>query len=165
MIPVSLHRIPPDGTLTVVGEVELSSLGPFDLEKAGVKAIGSLCYNLEVGLSGGGLFATGSFSIRVETTCVSCLEPFQYEIATQDFSLQRERDEFNSSELVDLTPEVREDIHLLLPMHPRCTLGGNKCSAQFPQRVVFSSKNSESRSVWAALDHLNPSQSHGSSKT
>lgn len=151
MIPVHLHHIPADGTLSLVGEVAVADLGPFGFEEAGVKPLGPLRYQLEVGLSEGGLFATGTVALLVRAACVSCLEPFEYEVATYEFAMQKE---LVGSELVDLTPEVREDIHLLLPMHPRCALGGNKCPAQFPQRVVPSSKNSEVRSVWAALDNI-----------
>jgi uncharacterized metal-binding protein YceD (DUF177 family) len=157
MIPVHLHQIPSNDTLSIIGEVGVSDLLPFEIEEAGVEPVGPLRYQLEVGLSGGGLFATGSFSLPVRAVCVSCLEAFEYEIATHEFAVQKEINELSGSELVDLTPEMREDIHLLLPMHPRCILGGNKCPAQFPQRDVPSSKNSETRSVWAALDNLNPS--------
>lgn len=149
MISVHLHQIPPGGTLSLRGEIPHADLGPLELESASIQAVGSLHYELEVGLSGGGLFATGKLALRIKATCVSCLEAFEYELQIPNFALQKE---LTGSELVDLTPEVREDIHLLLPMHPRCTLGGKQCPAQFPQRVVPSSPNSEVRSVWAALD-------------
>ena len=35
-------------------------------------------------------------------------------------------------ESVDLTPDMREDIHLALPAHPRCDADGSKiCPARF----------------------------------
>ncbi len=151
MIPIHLHQIPQNDTLSVAGEISVGELQPFSIEEAGMEPVGPLHYQLEVGLSDGGLFATGSWSVRLKATCVSCLEPFEYEVSNSEFGMQKE---LTGSELVDLTDEVREDIHLLLPMHPKCTLGGKKCPAQFPQRVVPSSKNSEVRSVWAALDNF-----------
>ena len=147
-IQVHLHHIPENDSLHLTGEADSVVL---DLEEAGIEAVGPLFYDLQVGLSDGGLFATGTLAQTMRMTCVGCLESFDWPFETQEFAIQKE---LSGSELVDLTPEVREDIHLLLPMHPRCTLGGNKCPAQFPQRVVPSSKNSEVRSVWAALDQL-----------
>ena len=151
-IKVHLQHIPANDLLHLTGEVNATTL---DLEEAGAHPAGPLQYELAVGLSDGGLFATGSWSLPLQATCVCCLEPFQYQLSNTEFALQKE---LAGSELVDLTPEVREDIHLLLPMHPKCNLGGKQCPAQFPQRVVPSSKDSEVRSVWAALDQLtNPS--------
>ena len=147
-ITVHLHHIPENDSLHLTGEASSAAL---DLEEAGIESVGPLFYDLQVGLSDGGLFATGTLSQTMKMTCVGCLEPFEWEFETKEFALQKELSE---SELVDLTPEVREDIHLLLPMHPRCTLGGNKCPAQFPQRLVPSSEISEVRSVWAALDNI-----------
>ncbi|MBM3857651.1 MAG: DUF177 domain-containing protein [Verrucomicrobia bacterium] len=154
MIAVHLHQIPPGETLSVMGEITGKELAVFGVEEAGAEPVDALRYALEIGVSGGGLFATGSWSLPIKVTCVSCLEPFEYEISSNEFALQKE---LTGAELVDLTDEIREDIHLVLPMHPKCALGGKKCPAQFPQRVVPSSTNSEVRSVWAALDQFNPS--------
>ncbi|MEI6416687.1 MAG: hypothetical protein WCO92_03090 [Verrucomicrobiota bacterium] len=147
-ITVHLHHIPENESLHLTGEANSVSL---DLEEAGIGAGGPLFYDLQVGISDGGLFATGTLSQTMRMTCVGCLEFFEWQFETKEFAMQKE---LSGSELVDLTPEVREDIHLLLPMHPRCTLGGNKCPAQFPQRLVPSSEISEIRSVWAALDNI-----------
>ena len=147
-IAVHLHHIPEHDLLHLRGEASAVVL---HLEEVEIEAVGPLFYDLQVGLSDSGLFATGTLSQTMRMTCVGCLESFEWQFTTQEFAMQKE---LAGSELVDLTPEVREDIHLLLPMHPRCTLGGNKCPAQFPQRVVPSSKKSEVRSIWAALDNI-----------
>jgi uncharacterized metal-binding protein YceD (DUF177 family) len=159
MIKIHLQQIPENETLHLYGEADPRCL---DLEEAESEAVGPLIYDLQVGVSGPGLFATGSLSQKVRMTCVACLEPFEYQIETTEFAMQRD---LEGSELVDLTEEVREDIHLLLPMHPRCDMGGNKkCSAQFPKSELSSRKNSEHRlvephseeksSIWSVLDHL-----------
>jgi hypothetical protein len=63
-------------------------------------------------------------------TCVSCLEAFEQDLDSDPFATQIE---LGGGESVDLTPEVREDIHLLLPAHPRCDQGGEKtCPAHYP---------------------------------
>lgn len=160
MIKVHLQQIPESGFLQLSGEADPACLG---LEEVEMAPAGPLFYHLEVGLSGGGLFATGSLSQKVKMTCVCCLESFEHEITTREFAMQRD---LEGAELVDLTSEVREDIQLLLPMHPRCDLGGNKkCSAPFPKSDAsfkrgsdcFKTQDSipsEVRSVWSALDNL-----------
>lgn len=159
MIKIHLQQVPENESLHVCGEADPICL---DLAEAEAEAVGPLFYDLHVGISGPGLFATGSLSQAVKMTCVACLEPFEYEVKTTEFAMQRD---LEGSELVDLTEEVREDIHLLLPMHPRCDMGGNKkCSAQFPKSDLDFRKDSEhcsvephseeKSSIWAVLDHL-----------
>ena len=157
---VHLRQIPAGGTLHLEGEEEATPLG---LEEAGAEPVGPLEYSLDVGLSEGGLFATGSIAQRVRMTCVACLEPFEREIVVDPFATQVE---LEGSELVDLTPEVREDIHLLLPAHPRCDHGGEKtCPAHFPagaRTTPLQTEMTARPAVWEALDQLNTPPSDGS---
>jgi len=119
---VHLRQIPEGDTLHIEGEESAEALG---LEEAGAAAVSPLRYSLDVGLSGGGLFATGHLGVRVRFQCVSCLEDFEREIVVDPFSLQMD---LPGGELIDLTPLAREDIHLTLPAHPRCdSNGGPKC--------------------------------------
>ena len=164
MIKIHLSQIPQNETLHLCQETDPLCLG---LEEAGVEAVGLLFYDLEIGVSGISFFATGSLVQNVRMTCVACLESFDHELKTTSFAMQRD---LAGSELVDLTEEVREDIHLLLPMHPRCDMGGNhQCSAQFPTSEFLKSdlrfrKDPEHRSVelhseekssiWSVLDQL-----------
>lgn len=156
MIQVHLNQIPQSGFLTLSGEEDPACL---DLHEAGMEPVGPLFYNLEVGISRGGLFATGTLSQKVRMTCVCCLEAFETLIETQTFATQQE---LQGSELVDLTSAIREDIQLLLPMHPRCEVGGNKkCSASFPKGDalrgsygVATHTPPPTHSVWSALDNL-----------
>ncbi|MCX7868761.1 MAG: DUF177 domain-containing protein, partial [Terrimicrobiaceae bacterium] len=119
------------------------------LEEAGVRAAGPLHYNLEAGLSGGGLFATGSLRLRVAMTCVVTLEVFEREIEVTDFAAQKELD---GREWVDLSEEIRDEIHLALPAHPR--------SAQAAERDGLRPGGSAlappASGAWKALDQLHP---------
>jgi uncharacterized metal-binding protein YceD (DUF177 family) len=149
---VHLLQIPKGDTLHLEGEEDSSAL---ELELAGAETIGPLHYSLDVGLSGGGLFVTGRLRQRVRMTCVSCLDSFEAEIISNPFAIQLE---LSGSESVDLTPEVREDMHLLLPAHPRCDQGGEKtCPARYPVAApAFPLQGERMRpAVWAALDKLN----------
>ena len=157
---VHLAQIPQGETLHLEGEEDAAPLG---LEAAGATPSGPLEYSLDVGLSDGGLFATGRLNVPVRMTCVSCLEPFDREIVSDPFALQME---LPGGELVDLTPEVREDIHLLLPAHPKCDQGGEKtCPARFPSGARTSPMPTEKAArpaIWQALDQLNTPPSDGS---
>lgn len=157
---VHLAQIPQGETLHLEGEEDAA---PLELEAAGAMPAGPLEYSLDIGLSDGGLFATGRLAVPVRMTCVSCLEPFEREVVSDPFALQME---LPGGELVDLTPEVREDIHLLLPAHPKCDQGGDKtCPARFPSGARTSPMPTEKAArpaIWQALDQLNTPPSDGS---
>ncbi|MFI0347589.1 MAG: YceD family protein [Chthoniobacterales bacterium] len=150
MLNIYLRHIPEGDTFHFEGEVDATLL---DLGDAGAKPIGPLHYDLQVGISEGGIFATGKLSQRVCMTCVGCLEDFEYEITTKEFAMQRELD---GREEVDLTPEVREDIQLLLPMHPKCDLSGNgQCPVKFSKAFSPAVRVIENNDAWSILDNLN----------
>jgi len=157
---VHLRQIPQGESIHLEGEEESAAL---ELDSAGAEPIGPLRYAIDVGLSGGGLFATGRLAQRVRMTCVSCLEPFEREMTSDTFVTQME---LEGSESVDLTPEIRGDIHLLLPAHPRCDSGGDKtCPAQFPagsDHSLLSVEKAAPQALWAALDQLKTPPSDGS---
>ncbi len=117
-----------------------------------LRPVSPIRYSLDLGLSDGGLFATGLVAIDFEMKCVSCLEAFPYSIEIEDFACQVE---LTGAEMVDLTPLVREDILLALPPHPHCDWNGEKvCHPAFVLPTEESEMSSESRDVWEALDQL-----------
>ena len=145
-----LRHIPEGDTLHLEGEENTEPLG---LEEAGVTPVTPLSYSLDVGLSGGGLFATGHLAVRVRMECVCCLENFERDIVVNAFSLQVD---LPGGELIDLTPWAREDIHLTLPAHPRCDNNGEpKCPASREGVPGFDRQPAQIRaSAWDALDKL-----------
>ncbi len=145
---VHLRQIPSGGTLHLAGEEDPSGL---DLADAGAEPAGPLRYALEVGLSDGGIFATGELRLRVRMRCVVTLEHFETEIVIPTFAMQRELD---GRELVDLTPEVREDIHLALPAHPRSDAVKDSNPFAPSADPVVSPAEPEGPSPWEALDRL-----------
>lgn len=147
MIGVHLNQIPPEGK-HVEGE---DDPGFLDLAAIGAKPAGPVRYELEVGLSGSGIFATGKLSVPVEMTCVACLHPFIYQAESDSFAAQVEID---GRELVDLTPAVREELLLALPNHPRCDLiSGHSCPYQGPESSGGGTQES-AQSAWDQLDKL-----------
>lgn len=144
---IHLRQVPPGETLHIEGEEDAGFVG---LEEAGVQAAGPVSYTFDVGQSDGGIFAVGRVSVPVKMRCVKCLEWFDATVSVDNLALQKELD---GREQVDLTPEVREDIQLVLPSYPRCDVeGGKTCPATFP----LSPQDQEGTkwSGWDALDKI-----------
>jgi len=143
---VHLLQIPQGETLHLEGEEPADGL---DLLEAGAEAVSPLAYSLDIGCSEGGLFATGRLQVRVRMRCVKCLEPVELDIVADPFSFQTE---LTGREQIDLTPFLREDIHLLLPPHPRCDAGA-ACPAA--DAINLGQPLPEmAASAWDALDKL-----------
>lgn len=147
---IHLYQIQ-NGETHYEGEEDPAFLG---LEEADAKALGPLKYNLEVGTSEDGLFATGTLEIKIELTCVSCLRKFDKTFIINDFATQVE---LEGRETIDLTPEIREDIFLNLPPYPKCDEEGEqRCPSQFPTALAPAKieASKENSAVWAALDKI-----------
>jgi uncharacterized protein len=145
---VHLKQIPAEG-IHLEGKEPADFL---DLNESQIHAVGPVEYSLDIGLSSSGLFITGTLGVDVALECVSCLSQFVYPIHLQNFAAQIE---LTGPELVDLTPWVREDILLALPVHPHCDWDGKtKCVGPRLKylRVVEGGK---SPNAWDALDELN----------
>ena len=143
---IHLRHIQADG-LHLDGEEECPIP---DLAAEGVVCSGPLRYSLDLGISEGSLWVTGSLDQPVELKCVRCLEPFRYDIKVHAFSIHHE---LTGPEVVDLTPYLREDILLNLPAHPHCDReGGRKCPAgEVTAPVEADGKRTPD---WSALDKL-----------
>ncbi|MEX1044796.1 MAG: hypothetical protein WEC73_01600 [Chthoniobacterales bacterium] len=147
MIAVHLLQVPPEGQ-HLEGE---EAPGFLDLADIGAKPAGPVRYDLEVGISGGGVFATGRVAAPVEMTCVACLQPFVFEAVVDPFAAQVE---IEGQELVDLTPAVREELLLALPNHPRCdSMAGQSCPYQGLEASGGGTQES-AQSAWDQLDKL-----------
>jgi uncharacterized metal-binding protein YceD (DUF177 family) len=145
-VKIHLKQIPVEG-LHLEGEEDCPIP---ELEADGIRCVGPLHYNIDIGLSGGALWANGSLSQPVEVSCVACLEKFVYEIKVPAFALHTE---LHGPETVDLTPFIREDILLNLPAYPHCDRegGGRKCKAAIPKNDEQEAKRQPD---WSALDKL-----------
>jgi uncharacterized metal-binding protein YceD (DUF177 family) len=145
---IHLRQIPQGGTLHLE---DARDPGFLELEQVEARPVSPLFYVLDVGISGGGIFATGRLSLRIRLRCVACLNEFETDLIIDPFALQKELD---GRESVDLTEEMREDIHLALPAHPRCDAEGRKtCPARFSQARADASQP-PGNAPWGALDKL-----------
>ena len=142
---VHLKQIPTEG-LHLEGEEECPIP---ELETDGVRCAGLLHYDINIGVSGGALWARGSLSQPVELRCVSCLEKFVHEIQVPAFAVHTD---LHGPESVDLTPFMREDLLLNLPPHPHCDRDGSGvCKAK---HIEIAEQDTQRKSDWSALDKL-----------
>ena len=146
---VHILQIPAEG-LHIEGEEPSSIL---ELNDEIARPTGPITYSLDVGLSDGGLFATGTLTVPLEFQCVACLDRFPYSLQVSDFACQVD---LTGRETVDLTEYVREDILLALPPHPHCDWNGERdCKAAFRKQTEIANEPlSDTREVWGALDQL-----------
>jgi DUF177 domain-containing protein len=144
-VKVHLKQIPTGG-LHLEGDEECPIL---ELETEGIHCVGPLHYSIDLGVTSGALWASGSLSQPVELRCVACLEKFVHEIQVPAFAMHTE---LHGPETVDLTPFMREDLLLNLPAHPHCDRdAGRVCK---PKQVETSEQDTTRKSDWSALDQL-----------
>jgi uncharacterized metal-binding protein YceD (DUF177 family) len=144
-VKVHLNQIPTEG-LHLEGDEECPIL---ELQTEGILCVGPLHYSIDVGVTGGALWASGSLSQAVEMRCVACLEKFVHEIQVPAFAIHTE---LHGPEMVDLTPFMREDLLLNLPAHPHCDRdAGRVCK---PKKIEASEQDTKRKSDWSALDKL-----------
>ena len=145
---IHLRQIPQGGTLHLEAAEDPRFL---ELGEIGARPVSPVRYALDVGVSGGGIFATGRLSLRIRSRCVACLNEFETELIIEPFVFQGE---FEGRASVDLTTQMREDIHLALPAHPRCDADGRKiCPARF-SRAPADASQPPGNAPWGALDKL-----------
>ena len=148
---IHLTKFPVEG-LHIEGEEDHDIL---EVQDELYRALSPVRYCLDVGLSDGGLFATGSLAVDLELECVRCLKRFEQTVEVPDFAIQVE---LTTSETVDLTQEIREDILLALPPHPHCDWNGANCCAGVLeiQRIQESEPPADlgEKNPWKTLDQL-----------
>ncbi|MEI6337138.1 MAG: hypothetical protein WCQ57_00985 [Verrucomicrobiota bacterium] len=148
---IHLHQIPAGETLHLEGHEDAAFL---ELQLAGATAVSPLEYSLDAGLSEGGIFASGYLFLQIQLRCVACLEVFEQELRIDPFVLQKE---LGTEELVDLSPEIREEIQLAVPAYPRCDGEGSRvCPASFPTSPADDVSLPAGPAAWGDLDKLKP---------
>jgi uncharacterized metal-binding protein YceD (DUF177 family) len=146
---IHLNQIPQGHTLHLEGEENHDIL---DFQDEAVRVKSPVRYSLDVGISNGGLFATGSLAVDLELECVRCLNHFPFTVEVPDFALQVE---LGTSEEVDLTEQTREDILLALPPHPHCDWNGaNRCAGVLKIHESEPVAEPGKPNPWAKLDQL-----------
>jgi uncharacterized metal-binding protein YceD (DUF177 family) len=137
IMKVHLKQIPAEG-IHLEGKEKTDIL---ELEENQIRPLQPVEYSLDIGVSGSGMFVTGALGVDVELECVNCLKRFIFPIRVHN--------------LVDLTPWIREDILLALPVHPHCDWD-RKTKCVGPRlKYLNVAENPKAPNAWDALDHLN----------
>jgi uncharacterized protein len=144
---VHIKQIPAEG-MHLEGEDPASIL---ELDDPSVQPRGGVRWALDIGLSDGGLFATGKLAADLDMECVSCLRKFTFPLRVEDFATQIE---LNGPETVDLTDQVREDILLALPPYPHCDWNGQNVCKGAIRKVKNSTESPGESHTWDELDKL-----------
>ena len=143
---VHQNQIPAEG-LHLEGEDPAEIL---ELSDPSVRPLGPVRWALDIGLSDGGLFATGKLGVDLELECVACLKKFRYPLRVEDFAAQVE---LTGPETVDLTDSMREDILLALPPYPHCDWNGRNVCKGAGRKITTESPD-EPLPAWDELDKL-----------
>jgi len=148
------HNIRLEGTLPV----EELDIDPLD-EVIQVRL--PLEHDLEVQKLEDGLLVQGRLRLLLDCQCVRCLKPFQHHLALENWTrhlpLQGEDRVPVTSDRVDLTPFVREDILLEFPRHPLCDpecRGLPGTSVGLASKIVGTGKSEVGSPAWAELNKL-----------
>lgn len=154
--PKAVHpgEIPEEG-LRISGEIEEDI---FQLEDKTVQPVGPVRYEGHLSNITGSILFLGALSSDFQLECIRCLEPFIARVSLEGHGLQTE---IESSDTIDLTELIREDILLALPPHPRCEEGVSerRCPAEGKFLTSDSYKpvdeeSSTGSSAWEGLDDL-----------
>lgn len=118
-------------------------------------------YRLHAELLHNSVLVRGRLEMMLDCECVRCLKPFQQPLVIEDWichlPLEGEEAVLVVSDLVDLTPQIREDIFLALPQHPVCNPGCHDLPGKSKARVGQPGRDvspEAGSSTWAALDKL-----------
>jgi uncharacterized metal-binding protein YceD (DUF177 family) len=139
----------------LAGELAAAELD-FGLRDEMLRAEQPLGYDLTVEKLNEAVLVTGTLRLVLDCQCVRCLKPFKHKLVLEDWRcllpLAGEEKVRVTSDCVDLTPFVREDMLLEFPPHPVCKpdCGGLK-KGPAPKT---GGKDVVPSSAWADLDKL-----------
>ncbi|MCX6936074.1 MAG: hypothetical protein NTZ01_07810 [Verrucomicrobia bacterium] len=145
------RQIPEEG-IELTGSIPLSD---YDIPIGGIRGWDKIEYRLHATRVGSEVTILGSLFSEFEIPCARCLDFIPWALEVNDFD---HLCSVPDDTLLDLTPLIREDIILALPLAARCELdGAGKCPRSgrvfIPSdRDAFADKRRAT--VWRDLDQL-----------
>lgn len=159
-VSVNIQKLKEEEELSFEGEISVEELEFEDDEL--VHCHSPLSYNVTVASMEDSMLVQGSLKWPFDCECSRCLKPFVHEISLPDWAchipLEGEDAAKILNDCVDLTPYMREDTLLRLPLHPLCrpdcddlpSAPGNSRSGS-----VQREPDATGASAWNELDKLN----------
>jgi uncharacterized protein len=148
------------GDVRLTGEISPDELGLETLDPC-VRAERPVNFDVGIELMGHELFISGEVSTVYDCVCVRCLTPFEWPARLAPWTclvpLQGEEAVRVEGEMVDLTPQLREDMLLALPQHPVCRpdcAGFSAGKAGLAPSGDSAAGPGQNPSAWSILDKL-----------
>jgi len=141
----------PEFGLDLKGEVSTEG---YDLPTEGYFDWNIIQYHMRVDRTGDEYLVTGKIETAFRLSCSRCMEPIPWKINVNSYAISFPAE---GTQAIDLTPSIREDILLTLPIAPGCKLDGEeRCPVtgviHKPKTDDFSEMHR--KSVWDALEKI-----------
>lgn len=148
---INLRTLPEHGT-RLEGTLDPAAC---DLPVEDGQAWSPVHYRLDVQLIGDECLVTGQVDATLTTPCGRCLEPMEFPIRVNPFQHSFATEGLES---IDLTPQIREDMVLGLPLVIRCMLEADgRCPVTGQKHAQDAPRTGQGPlqgNVWSALDKL-----------
>ena len=141
----------PEYGLELKGEVPAKD---YDLPTEGHLDWNTIEYDLRVDRTGNEFLVTGRIDTSLTLPCSRCMEPIPWKIEIDSYTISFPAE---GTQAIDLTPSIREDILLSLPIAPGCKLDRDeRCSISgvLHKRNADDFIESHQKSVWDALENI-----------
>ena len=141
----------PEGGLTLKGSLPVAD---YAIPAENIVGWNTMDYSFQVICTGGEITVTGTLGASFQIQCARCLDPIPWKLEINDFCQILS---VPDDSVADLTPLIREDIILALPLAPRCELdSAGRCPRSgrvfAPGQDDFAEKRRAT--VWRDLDQL-----------
>lgn len=137
------------------GEISAKELG-IETGDELVHPAGPLYYDLIAEKIDKAVLVQGQLEVALKCECARCLKPIDYALKMDDWAchlaLEGEDAVPIKNDVVDLTPQIREDILLAFPQRPLCE---PECKGlPNPWKEEAKESSNESNSAWTELNKL-----------
>ena len=141
----------PEGGLTLKGSLPVAD---YAIPAENIIGWNTMDYSFQVVRTGAEITVTGTLEASFQIQCARCLDPIPWKLEINDFCQILS---VPDDSVADLTPLIREDIILALPLAPRCELdSAGRCPRSgrvfAPGQDDFAEKRRAT--VWRDLDQL-----------
>jgi len=141
----------PESGLTLQGSLPVAD---YAIPAENIIGWNTLDYSLQVSRHGSEITVTGTLGASFQIQCARCLDPIPWQLEIKDFCRIVTVPE---DAVADLTPLIREDMILSMPLAPRCELdSAGRCPRSGREFAPGKDDFAEKRRVlvWRDLDQL-----------
>jgi len=157
-VTINLRVLEQEEELHLAGDLPVEEFGE-DLRDELMRFDAPLRYELDAQQQPDSFLVTGTLETALACECARCLKPFRFPIELEHFAtlaeLKGEDAITIEGEFGDLTPLLREDIYLGLPVNPLCRPDCRGLPEKASARDLrLEESPPDGSSPWTALDQL-----------